>query len=345
MQLSQNYNKQYSKWYFGISQEYRELSLNCRALTIKRKSDRINNCMDLWIWDLYKKNKVMDLQKVNRCKDRFCPNCKKFSLAITVHNLQPTFKSLLAQGYYPYLLTLTVPNCSGKNLRTTIDKIYKSFTKFYYLFSKNDRHAFKDRYLAFDGALRVLEVTCNDKDKTYHPHLHCMVFSKYYDRSLFSKYIQGEYSNKRKSFNFYSDFDIQIRKLWTMCYNGVSCTSKHYDLQEEMYLCDIKEMDSNGFKEVLKYTFKDTDIRNYSNFKNLFFGLEGKRIRQGYGLLYNLKLDDDDEADGEKIELDLSEKENPELLVTREINQLIISYSDFRKVSRFKNYEELKDLE
>ena len=41
------------------------------------------------------------------------------------------------------------------------------------------------------------------------------------------------------------------------------------------------------------------DIKNFKIFKNLFFGIRNKRIHQGYGLLYNVKLDDKDKNDDE----------------------------------------------
>lgn len=344
MNEKHKYNKKYSKWFFALSEEYKKISLPVRSKTIFNKSNRINNCMNFWQWDLYEKNKLMDLQKVSRCMDnRFCPNCRRFNLASAIHNLSPFFKDLLSQGYYPYLLTLTIPNVEGLTLRDTIDKLYKAFRKFYYLFSRTDKKGCSFRLIDFEAALRVLEVTCNDIDGTYHPHLHIMVFSKNYDESLFHKYIKGEYSNKRHSYNYYSDLDMHIRTLWTMCFNDVTCTFKHYKEQQELYLADIKEMDEKGIYEVLKYTFKDTDIKTYRNFKDIFLALEGKRIRQGYGLLYNLKCED--EAEGEKLELELIQKEEPQQLLTREINKLITVYKDYRKVSRFKNYQELEKLD
>jgi plasmid rolling circle replication initiator protein Rep len=341
----QQFNIKYSKWYYGFSEEYKAMGLPRRANTLKKRSDRVGSCMNLWIWDLYRKNKLLDLQKVNRCMDnRFCPNCRKFSLAMAIHNLRIPFNDLLLSGYNPYLLTLTIPNVEGIALHDTIDKLYKSFTKFYYYYSKDNRMGYKGRYMKFEGALKVLEITCNAKDGTYHPHLHVMIFSKDYNPLLFNKYIKGEWSNKRNKFNYYSDMDMQIRKLWTMAYNNISCSVKHFEEQEELYLCDIKEMDQEGIYEVLKYTFKDTDIKTYRNFKDIFIALEGRRIRQGYGLLYNLKVDGE-ETDGEKLELDLIEKENPEQILTREIKPLITSYAEYRKVSRFKSYRELENLD
>lgn len=347
IQDKKSYNKTYSKYYYGLSKEYIGFNLPVRSKNILNKSDRINDCMNLWLWDVYHKNKVMDLQKVNRCMDRFCPNCRKLSLASSIHNLRPTFTDLIQQGYFPYLLTLTVPNVPGEELRDTIDRLNKAYYKFYTLMSKTGKKGFKDRFITLDASLKVLEVTVNNKERTYHPHLHVMAFSLTYDENLFDKKYLGPYSNKRNLFTYYSDMDYQIMKLWTLCYDGVSCTHKNYSsLQDDwtsLYLCDIREMDYKGIFEVLKYTFKDTDIKNYYNFKYIFLALEGKRIRQGYGLLYNIKVEDASMGDLQDLQLDI--KENPEQLLTREINTLITTYHDYQKISRFKAYEELENIE
>lgn len=55
----------------------------------------------------------------------------------------------------------------------------------------------------------------------------------------------------------------------------------------------------NGIYEIFKYFFKDLDINNQGIFRDLYFGLKRKRLRQGYGLLHNIKVDDRDIVDDE----------------------------------------------
>jgi plasmid rolling circle replication initiator protein Rep len=316
----------------------------------KNKSERINDCMNLWKWDAYHENKVLDLKKVNRCKDnRFCPNCRKFSLASAVHNFSPQFKKLIAEGYYPYIMTITIPNVIDAELRPSVKGLNESFRNFWRLLSYDlDKRGFAGRYMKFDGALKVMELTYNQMADTYHPHLHCIVFSKEYDVSLFNKCIPGAWSNKRKAYDKYSEMDIHIMKLWKMCFDEIRVTQKNYDSLSDnwydLYMCDIRECDSGGIWEVLKYTFKDNDIKNYKVFKSFFTALDGQRIRQGHGLLYNLKLEED--ADGEKIRIEdyLTKKENPVQLVTQEINDLITVYRDYVKISRFGNKDSFDKL-
>lgn len=345
MQKKKELNIVYSKYYYKLFTE----NQNKRYYN---KSERINDCLNLWQWDVYHQNKVMDLQKVNRCMDnRFCPNCRKFSLASAIHNFSPTFKAMLHEGYKPYLLTLTVPNCTAEELKATIERMNKSFRKLFQALNieiGQGRHGFSERLIELSGALKVLEITYNPITNTFHPHFHCIVFSLDYDQQLFEKKIEGAYSRKRKQVDYNSLMDIHIMQLWKMCYDGIRMTVKNYESMSsnwyDLYLCDIKEMDVNGIYEVMKYTFKDSDINNYYVFKTLYCALEGKRIRQGYGLLYNLKLEEETEGEMQSLEDYLKIKETPEQLLTQELNQLTTVYKDYLKISRFKAHSELNNI-
>lgn len=348
------YNDIFGNWYYGMSKEV-NYDLPVRAERLYKRGDRIKTCLDYWEWDLYEKNKLMDLQKVNRCKNnRFCPNCKKFELAKFIHGYSKEFKSLIIKSYNPYLLTLTVPNVKGEDLRETIDKINKTFNRFFKALSQpvgQGKHGFSERIMEFQGALKVLEITYNEIDNTFHPHLHCMMFSLDYPEFEFKKNIPGAWSNKRQSYNMNSIMDIQVMKLWYMCYNKIRLTKKNYDSLSnnwyDLYMCDIREMDEQGVYEVLKYTFKDTDVKNYYVFKTLVNSLENKRIRQGYGILRGLKCEDIEEGDLQGIEEYLNEdkKETPNKLLTEGLTTLIKEYNNYRKISRFKAYKELENLD
>nr|WP_207717239.1 protein rep [Clostridium acetobutylicum] len=343
-----DYNRKYANWYKQMSKDMQQEKHLAYAETLKKKGERIKSCMNIWLWDIYRKNKLLDLQKVNRCmNNRFCPNCRKFNLSCAIHNLKKPLNDLLLDGYYPYLVTLTIPNVLGKELKRTIEKMNKAFKKLFGAYSYDlqgkTTKGFKDRLICFEGALKVLEITYNEESNTYHPHFHCLFFSQQYDQELFIKNTPGEFSNKRNSYNFYSLLDIQIMKLWTMYFKEIRVNEKNYNNTklQDCFICDIREMDSAGIVEVLKYTFKDTDIKSYDVFKNIELAISNKRIRQGYGILYNLKLEDD--ADGEKLSLEefLNESEVPSLLVVREIKELLTSYRDYKKISRSKVHEDI----
>lgn len=354
MQDKQKFNRQFQKWYYGMSEELKEVE-PVRSDRIFNRGERIGSCLDYWFWDVYHQNKLMDLQKVNRCKNnRFCPNCRKFDLSKFIHNYGYTFKNLLLQGYNPYLLTLTVPNVKGQELRNTIDKMNDSFNRFFKLFNQpigQGMKGFKGRLIKFDGALKVLEITYNEKEDTYHPHFHCMVFSSEYPQVDMYKTIKGAWSNKNQEFNYNSNLDIQIMKLWYMTYNKIRLSEKKYNEFSndwfDLFMCDFREMNEKGIYEVLKYTFKDSDVKSYKVFKVFVDSLERKRIRQGYGILQGLKCEDVEE--GEKLMLDdfleKDKKENPEQVTVPGIDTLIKDYHEYRKISRFKAYDNLKNID
>ena len=338
IKLKKQENKRYSRYYFRLAKENKDQISYSEKL--KNKSDNILDCLNLWEWHKYEKNKLLDLQRVNRCKNnRFCPNCRKLDLAKCIHSFQKPFSDLLLDGNYPYLLTLTIPNCPGDKLEETIDFLNKCFARLWRGFFEDSQNTIKFRELEFTACLKVLEITYNRQRKDYHPHLHCVVFSKYYNEFYFRKYIRGHHSNKRRSLNFHSEADLHIAKIWTMIVDKVRLTEKNYfnmpNDPTKLYQVDIKEMDDSGIYEVLKYTFKDSDVANYEVFKTLVGALANKRIRKGYGSLLTFKAEFVEEGDKQSIEEFLVEKEDPTGLLTREISELITTYKEYKKISRF----------
>lgn len=345
------YNVQYGKWYYGMSQE--NIDIQFIKKIYENKSERIINCLNLWQWDRYEKNKILDLQQVNRCNNnRFCPNCKLLDISKFIHSFRKIYEEYTKLGYKAYMLTLTIPSVKGEELRDTLDLLSKNFHKFIqkYSYDINDKKSYSDRLLQIDGGIKVLEITYNSL-KGFHPHYHCVVFSKdNIDPLLLDKKIKGKYSNKRNEYNYKSYIDLQLGQLWSMIWYKERLNRKNintivYD-PKETYLkkdniitnmkcleVDFVELDELGIYEVFKYTFKDSDIKNYYVFKTLVTALDKKRIRQGFGILYNLQCEDIDE--GELQDLDLEIKENPTSLLTYEIKELITTYRSYKKISRF----------
>lgn len=326
------------------------------------KYNRLNECLDFWTWDKYEKNKLLDLQRVNRCMDRFCPNCRSVSISQALVNFKPKFSHMLEKGYKPFMITLTVPNVLSEELEKTITKMNQSFTKFNRWFNKDlsEKGCYKNRLFSVPAMIKSLEVTVQkDNWNMYHPHFHCIAFLKVDDLSIFDKYLDGPFSNKNKSYIKYSDADIQIQKLWKFAFDNIRITkydqypnSFEYDKEKEKYVyyqCDIRPLDMpNGIYEVFKYTFKDSDIHTQNNFETLYFALYRKRLRQGHGELYNLELDCEWEIDKEKESLEeyllVDKKETPEQIITREIQNLNTEYHYYRKISRFKGADYIEKI-
>jgi plasmid rolling circle replication initiator protein Rep len=321
-------------------QEYSEIDKNI-SYTIRKRAERMENCLSYWKWDIYRKNKVMDLKQVSRCKDMFCPNCRRVAVYKAIINFSHHFKMLLDIGYHPYLVTLTVPNIEATSLSDEIDKMNNAFSIFwrwlYKPFSKNGSYygGYKDRLFDAVGAVKVIEVTVQKNNwNMFHPHFHVLMFLENDFENYFIKDIPGGYQYKTKKYIFYSDADIFIQKLWKMGYDRISISS-YKDVSsdwQDNYICDIRELVMpGGLYEVFKYSFKDIDIKDYSVFKNLFWGLKRKRLRQGYGELYNVKLDEFDfNRESIKDYLEFKDEE-PQEIASSCIEDMTRKYREYKK--------------
>jgi len=88
-----------------------------------------------------------------------------------------------------------------------------------------------------------------------------------------------------------------------------------------------------GVYEVFKYCFKDLDMKSQEIFKDLYFGLKRKRLRQGYGELYNVKVDDRDiSSDDIKNYLEFKDEE-PEVIANKYIEDMTEKYRNYKKIS------------
>jgi len=353
MDKNKEYNAKYYKYYKRLHKEINSpegkfIKSEFMNTTYTKKAERINSCLNLWAWDKYEKNKLLDLKTVNRCKNnRFCPNCRAIDISKFIFKFKDVLDDYVKKGYGLYMLTLTISSVPGEALQDTIKKLSKKFLAFQVKFGSSQQ-SYKNKIICIDGGVRILEITYSEL-MGYHPHLHCVVLVKDIDiiPEYLKKDIKGRYSKKRKSFNKKSIYDCEFGKFWSMLWQDLNCSKSNLakydyiptnnfidkDQRYKLLEVDFRKMDRKGFYEVFKYTFKNTDIKNYEVFKTLEIALTDKRVRQGFGNLYNLKCEDVEI--GEYQELDLEEEESPELLLTRAISELYEKYSTYRKISRF----------
>ena len=303
IQIEKNYiteiinHKEYNK---VIIDHYKRLQEEM-DMPLGNQIENISNCNSWWILDHYKEQKVKDFKKTSLCKDKFCNNCKKVKQASRMAKFVPMINEL-AQEEFIYHMVLTVPNCNGTDLQSTIkDKIFKNFYTLNRYLNLNLKIRGLDLSIyGYKGAIRSLEVTFNKDD--YHPHLHCIIA---FDKCLDDKrHIKNTYSKSRKNgYRKFTDFEILIQKIWYLLNNNIKVTKKNIDNLELGYSCTIDLIDESSLYEVFKYMTKSTDekknILTYDNFKTLYFALYRVRQIQGYGCFYNVKDDDSiiDEVD------------------------------------------------
>ena len=346
-----NYNKKYSNWYIGLHNSnintYTDSNgdTNFFCDTYLKKGFRILDCMELSLWNEYPDNKVLDLVKTNRCMDnRFCPNCKKVDISRFICNFINKYKTI-QEEYVPYMLTLTVPNCSANELDSTLKKLTSCFRKLYYYLEKMNLYPFCIR-----GGVRVLEITYNKNTNMYHPHYHCLVLFRNADIYTYSCFLnpihKHLYSKKINDYNYISDYCSYIIKIWSLIWQGKRLSKYNIDFyqfkpgQSECFdiqwlQVDLRPLDDRGVLEIFKYTFKDSDVLNYDVFKTLYFSLMHKRLRQGFGVLYDLKCEDFTEEEIEELNLEFEEA--PYELIIFQLQELLQTYPDYKKYSRMNS--------
>jgi plasmid rolling circle replication initiator protein Rep len=226
--------------------------------------------------------KTKHLIRADFCRERLCPMCawrrslKVFSQVSQV--MQVVFEQ--HPKYIPLFLTLTLKNCNAEDLSGTLDQIFRGWK---ILFQRKDVEIVK-------GWFRALEVTHNQTNDTYHPHIHAILIVP-------SSYLVGK--------NYIST--VKWVKLWR------ECLSVEYDP-----VCDIRrikikdgEPEYKVVAEVSKYTTKETSYlkKDESLTDKLvkIFGdaLKGRRLYAFGGILRDiakaLKLQDLEKGDYVRI--------------------------------------------
>lgn len=97
------------------------------------------------------------------CRARWCLVCNRIRMAQLVETYQPVFSTWESR----FLVTLTVPNCSDRQLSPVLDEMLKAFT--------NAKRAIKRTLKLPFKAVRVTEVTYNNGRGDFHPHFHVIV--------------------------------------------------------------------------------------------------------------------------------------------------------------------------
>lgn len=100
------------------------------------------------------------------CNNRWCLVCNRIRTAKLINGYLPVINSEIKE---PMFTTLTIPNISGEDLRSTIHKMI-------FAFNKLNRYL-RDHHKGIKG-VRKIEVTYSLKLKNYHPHFHLLIDGK-----------------------------------------------------------------------------------------------------------------------------------------------------------------------
>ena len=209
------------------------------------------------------------------CKNKLCPMCNwRRSMKYSYQTSRIVDEAIKQSPKGRFLfLTLTVKNVEGQALNSTISQLTKSFDRLF-------KRAKVQRNLL--GYLRSVEVTHNENDKTYHPHIHVLMM------------VRPSYFQSKK--------DYITQKEWSDMWSQ----SLKVDYVPMIDIRTVKET-GKGLRgavlETAKYPTKPIkmDIENKQVVDDLYNGLYRKR-QLGYGGLFKtikkqLTLDDVENGD------------------------------------------------
>jgi len=318
--------------------------------TLFNKIESLHDCNKFWQLDKYEIQKIKDFKKTSLCRDKFCANCKKVKQASRMSKYIPELEQYKGNLYH---LTLTLPNCSGVDLRPTISKMAKDFRKLIgYICGREKIKDIDFSSWGYQGAVRSLEVTF--KNDNYHPHYHVgFVFNSLPE---LKKDIENTFSwnTKTKSgfpelSRLFSEQEILIQKIWYLLLNGIKVTKVNIDELEEGYSCNLDKFKEDDYAELFKYMTKECDqggkVLTYQNFVVLYESLYRLKQIQGYGCLYQIAEDGDlEECERQYEEMiqEIRKKESP-VAVLEKPQELILD-SEYTLVSRKSYFKYLKKL-
>ena len=209
------------------------------------------------------------------CKNKLCPMCNwRRSMKYSYQTSRIVDEAIKQESKGRFLfLTLTVKNVEGQALNSTISQLTKSFDRLF-------KRAKVQRNLL--GYLRSVEVTHNENDKTYHPHIHVLMM------------VRPSYFQSKK--------DYITQKEWSDMWSQ----SLKVDYVPMIDIRTVKET-GKGLRgavlETAKYPTKPIklDVENKQVVDDLYNGLYRKR-QLGYGGLFKtikkqLALDDAENGD------------------------------------------------
>lgn len=150
-----------------LKRRTRELATLFRAMGRDDLADKALSCCT-WLQYLAMNDGRRQLHHINACKNRFCPICNKRKAKTMVVRLLKVLEKVRIdhKGTQLIFLTLTVRNCPGDELRETLDLLTTAWVKLI------RRRPF-DR--AIKGWFRAIEITYNEGEDTYHPHVHAIL--------------------------------------------------------------------------------------------------------------------------------------------------------------------------
>lgn len=246
--------------------------------------DRLSSCGEVLKF-IQQDDGSLRLYQAYFCKNKLCPMCNwRRSMKYSYQTSRIVDEAIKQEPKARFLfLTLTVRNVKGEDLNVTLTSLTQSFDRLF------RRVKVKKNLL---GYLRSVEVTYNEIENTYHPHIHVlmMIRPSYFRSSddYISQKEWGDMWSQSLKVNYFPIVDIRVVK---QSYQGIE----------------------KAIVETAKYPVKpmNLDVTDKQVVDDLYQGLYRKR-QLGFGGLFKTI----------KKELELDDIENGDLVHTTDDGKL-----------------------
>lgn len=171
------------------------------------------------------------LHTANFCRERLCPMCSwRRSLKIFSHISE--ILNFLGDEYRYLFLTLTVRNVDGSELSSIIDRMNEAI-----------KRMFRPLKIV-KGFVRVIEITRNKKNGTYHPHIHMVL-------AVLPCYFKGDNYISRDEW----------LKMWQFYYGDPDITQVDIRAARNKKTGDTSGKNlASAVAEIAKYSCKPSDF-------------------------------------------------------------------------------------
>jgi len=222
-----------------LANVYERVSISQESDHYKKRAIRVLGCGSELVYELFP-NGEMKLKQVYFCKVRLCPMCSWRRSLKVFGQVSKVMDYMTEKTDYKYIfLTLTAKNVAGVVLKNELDKYFEAFNKL------AQRKEFK---ALAKGFFRVLEITRNWTNDTYHPHFHVIIAV---DKNYF-KDTRCYLSQKRWA------------QLWQSCmgldYEPIVDIRKVKPLSQDDSGEPFSMRYQKAVAEVAKYTVKSGDV-------------------------------------------------------------------------------------
>lgn len=144
---------------------------------------RLQNCLSTITEAVDQTTGEVIYKATYKCNDKLCGNCSQIRSIVAVTK----YKGWVQAMYEPVMVVLHQKSPKIGELKQTIDAMYKDWRNILKLQAKSKRENY--------NGICALEVTTNEKDKTFHPHYH-IIIEKHQAEELVKKWVSMDRNNR-----------------------------------------------------------------------------------------------------------------------------------------------------